>query len=109
MQKVRLYWEFYKSTVVMNLGCSVLLAFSIFVGMQMAMLTPPSFIVVYIRCCMFGGPVLCLYNKVLARKNEFYFYHNKGIARSGLFIATFVIYISLGVLILNILHYAKLT
>jgi hypothetical protein len=105
MQKVRLYWEFYKSTLILNLASSVFLSFILMLGMQMIMKAPPPFIVIYIRCCMFGGPIVSLYYKETSRNNEYYFYYNKGISKISLLIITFIAYILIGILLLSILHY----
>lgn len=109
MQKVKLYWTFYKSTLILNLASSVFLSFILFAGAQMTMKDPPHFIVIYTRCFMFGGPLICFYYKELSRKKEYYFYYNKGITKISLFITTLIICLLIGFLFLNILHYAKIS
>jgi hypothetical protein len=109
--KAKLYFEFYKSTLILNLASSILLSFMIYAtltSMPMVVKVPPPFAVIYIRCCMFGGPLVCFYQKEITRKNEYYFYFNKGISKINLLIVTLLINILIGVLVLNILHYAKL-
>jgi len=109
--KVKLYWQFYKSTLIINLASSVLLAFivksaaNISIDSKIAE-TPLS--IIYIKCCMFGGPFICFYYNELSKKNEYYFYYNKGISKLSLYIVTFSIYISIGLLIQSALYYAKL-
>ena len=111
IMKAKLYFEFYKSTFILNLASSVFLAFMVYAAlasMSMIIKVPPPFSVVYIRCCMFGGPLVCFYQKEISRKNEYYFYFNKGIPKINLLIVTLLINILIGVLALNILHYVKL-
>jgi hypothetical protein len=86
----------------LNLSSSVLLA-SIIFGVSES-----SFIITYIRCCMFGGPFVSFYYKEVARKNEFYFYYNKGISKLNLYVKTLIIYILIGIIIHFLLYYAKL-
>ena len=69
---------------------------------------PPPLYIVYIRCCMFGGPLLCIFYKEMSRKNEYYFYFNRGISKISLFIVTLSTYVLTGHLLIIILHYAKL-
>jgi len=107
MVKLTLHWEYFKSTLVLNLSTSVLLAFIV----SFSLITfpdPPPLHMVYIRCCMFGGPLICLLYKEMSRKNEYYFYYNRGISKLSLFITTLSTYILTGYLLIMILHYAKL-
>ena len=108
MVKLSLYWEYFKSTLVLNLSSSVLLAFIVYLTLKTLPDVPPPLYVVYIRCCMFGGPLLCLFYKEISTKNEYYFYYNRGISKLNLFITTLSTYILTGYLIIFILHYAKL-
>lgn len=57
---------------------------------------------------MYGGPILCFFQKELFHKNEYYFYFNKGISKFNLLFYTTVLYILLGLVILTILKYVKL-
>jgi len=104
MQKVKLYWEFYKSTVLLNLASAFFFSFAIWTSGKI----PQPFIVIYLRCCMYGGPLICFYYKEKSRKNEYYFYYNKGITKISLLIVTWLTYILIGSLTLNILHDAKI-
>jgi len=108
MVKLTLYWEYFKSTLVLNLSSSVLLAFIVYGALLNPSDTPPQFHVVYIHCCMFGGPLLCLFYKELSRNNEYYFYYNRGISKLSLFISTLSTYVLMGYLLIIILRYAKL-
>ncbi len=107
MVKLTLHWEYFKSTLVLNLSTSVLLAFIVFLTL-ITLPDPPPLHLVYIRCCMFGGPLICLLYKEMSRKNEYYFYYNRGISKLSLFITTFSTYILIGYLLIMILRYAKL-
>jgi len=109
MVKLTLHWVFFKSTLVFNLSSSVLLSFIVYMALKNFPDVPPPLHMVYIRCCMFGGPLLCLFNKEMTRKNEYYFYFNRGISKISLFIVTLSGYVLTGYLLINILHYAKLT
>ena len=70
---------------------------------------PIPFFEMYIRCFMFGGPLISFYLKEISRKNEYYFYYNKGISKLSLLITTVILYILLGILAFKISHYAKLS
>ena len=108
MVKLTLHWEYFKSTLVLNLSSSVLLSFIVYTALLNYPDAPPPLHVVYIRCCMFGGPLLCLFYKELSRKNEYYSYFNRGISKLSLFITTLSTYILTGYLLILILRYAKL-
>ena len=107
MVKLTLHWEYFKSTLVLNLTSSVLLAFVVYLTL-ITLPEPPSFHIVYIRCCMFGGPLLCLLYKEMSGRNEYYFYYNRGISKLSLFITTLSTYLLTGNLLIIILHYVKL-
>ena len=104
VMKVKLYWQFYKSTLILNLASSVLLAIIV----KLAAMADTPLSIIYINCCMFVGPFICFYYNELSNKNEYYFYYNKGISKLSLYIITFSIYISIGLLIQSALYYAKL-
>lgn len=108
MVKLTLHWEYFKNTLVLNLSASVLLSFIVHMALQSFPDSPPPLHVVYIRCCMFGGPLLCFLYKEMSRKNEYYFYYNRGISKLSLYISTLSIYFLAGYLLQIILHYAKL-
>jgi hypothetical protein len=109
MVKLTLHWEYFKSTLVQNLSVSVILSFIVYMALKNLSDAPPPLHIVYIRCCMIGGPLLCFFYKEMTRKNEYYFYFNRGISKLSLFIVTLSIYILTGSLLIIILHYAKLT
>lgn len=106
MQKLRLHWEFFKSTIILNLASSVLFA-AIIGSMSGGTKTTSPLIVNYINCCMFGGPLVSFYYKELSRKKEYYFYYNRGITKIKLLTTTYITYILTGLVILIILNYAQ--
>jgi hypothetical protein len=108
MVKLTLHWEYFKSTLVLNLSASVILSVIVYMALKIYPEPPPPLHVVYIRCCMFGGPLLCLFNKEISRKNEYYFYYNRGISKLSLFITTLSTYMLTGYLLIIILRYVKL-
>ncbi len=109
MEKLTFHWEYFKSTLVLNLSSSVLISFIVFKALENFPDSPPPLYIVYIKCCMFGGPLLCLFYKEMSRKNEYYFYYNRGISKLSLYITTLSTYILVGYSLINILHYVKLT
>jgi len=109
MVKLALHWEYFKSTLVLNLASSVLFAFFINSFLKTLPIPIPSFPVIYIRCLMTGGLLLCFIYKEISRKNEYYFYYNRGITKLSLWLVTLATYILTGTLLIIILQYAKLT
>ena len=108
MLKLKFHWAYFKSTFIFNIFSSVLLAFIVHAGLKIFPDSPPPLYLVYIKCCMFGGPLLCFFYKELSRKNEYYFYYNRGISKLSLFITTLLTYILVGFILISILHYATL-
>jgi len=108
MVRLTLYWEFFKSTLVFNLASSVLLAIIIYMALKIMPDPPPPIQVVYIKCCMFGGPILCFLYNEMSRKEEYYFYFNRGVSKISLIVVTLSTYVITGYLLINILRYAKL-
>lgn len=78
MDRIRLYWEFHKSTVILNLVFSVVLSLIVF----------PLFFTVLPISLMTGGPILSLFYKEISHKNEYYFYYNRGISKINLIITS---------------------
>jgi hypothetical protein len=108
MVKIKLYWAFFKSTLIMNMAVSFFISFIVYFSLKEMSENPPAFLNLYIKICIFGGPLISFYYKEITRKPEYYFYYNKGISKLNLIIATLLIYILLGFILLNILRYAKL-
>ena len=98
MQRIRLYWEFYKSTLVLSYALSL----------AISLLYLPAFFKVFPFAIMLGGPLLSLFYKETYRKNEYYFYDNRGITKISLLLVNLALHIITGICILNIISYVKL-
>ncbi|MDP2721382.1 MAG: hypothetical protein Q8O72_01380 [Bacteroidales bacterium] len=97
MENLKLYWEFHKSTLLVNWLFSV--AFSM-------ILVSPVLIPVM---SMSGGPLLSIFYKQLAHKNEFYFYYNQGISKIKLIVVSLILNVIVGLFVLIIIYYVKYT
>ncbi len=90
MTKISLFWEFHKSTLLLNwvfsLGISVVV-------------WPWSFPII----TMTGGPLFSLFYKEISRNNEYYFYYNLGLTKSNLIVMSMVFNVLTGILLLFIL------
>lgn len=91
MYKLRFYWEFHKSTLVINW------AFSCSMGMILMNLWLIPLV------AMIAGPLLSLFYKEIARKNEYYFYYNRGISKISLITMSMIMNILTGLLLLFII------
>ena len=109
MQKLKLYWVFYKSTLVLNLGSSVLLSLVLLWNLKKTVKSPPSFVVLYRLCFIFGGLIFSALHKEITKHNDYYFYYNKGITKVTLYFTSTLFNIVFGACALLILHYAALT
>ncbi len=78
MKKVRLFWEFHRSTLLINWSFSI--AFS--------MLIFPLFFTMLPIYMMTGGPILSLFYKEISKKNEYYFYYNRSISKVSLIVVS---------------------
>lgn len=87
MENFRLYWEFHKSTLLLNWVASIALA--------LLTMTPIYFPV----ATMTGGPFISLLYKEITARNEYYFYYNRGIPRINLIIFSMTLNILLGVIL----------
>ena len=90
MDNVKLYWEFHKSTLIINWTFSF--AFS------MILISPLLIPIV----SMTGGPLISIFYKEISRKNEYYFYYNRGISKLNLIIISLILNILIGLVILFI-------
>jgi len=90
MQKVRLYWEFHKSTLFLNWVVSLI-----------SILLTKSFLFVPITM-MTVGPFLSLFYKEISSKNEYYFYYNRGISKINLIVVNLILNILTGLILLYI-------
>jgi len=89
-----LYWAFYKSTVILNLCVSFIVAF----------VTGQFFEFFAISYATFGLIGVFLY-KEIAFPLEFYFYYNRGITKIKLILFCLLVNILLVTLFLSILYY----
>jgi len=108
MQKPKLYWEYYKSTLFFNLSSSVLLTIVLLEAAKSLSIAHLSFQILYLLCVMSCGTFISLFYKELSRKGEYYFYYNQGISKLKLWIATITTNIVGGVFLIYILYYVKL-
>lgn len=108
MMKLKLYWEFYKSTLALALSSAVLYAFIISEGLKSLPIARLPFYVVFLLCFMFGGVFAVFLYKEFTLKGEYYFYHNRGISKLSLWIITEVTNILIGGILINILDYVEL-
>lgn len=91
MNKLKLYLEFHKSTLVLSWAFSI--AVSIFTLNLIIMLI----------ASMSAGPIIGILYKEMSHKNEYYFYANNGISKNSLILVSFSLHIFLGILLLLII------
>ncbi|NOU47073.1 MAG: hypothetical protein HOO86_08430 [Bacteroidales bacterium] len=96
MDTIKLYWEFHKSTLIINWLFS----------MAISLLGFP--FVIFPIVTMTGGPFLSLFYKEIAHKNEYYFYYNRGISKLNLIIVSMIANILTGIILLTAFVYAGL-
>lgn len=90
MNQFRLYWEFHKSTLSINWAFSVVLSV-----LSSVWLLPV--------LSMTAGPLISFLYKEIARSNEYYYYHNRGISQVGLIAASLGLHVFTGVFLLIIM------
>ena len=95
MNKISIYWEFHKSTLLINWVFSVVIA---------TIVSPWLFPVV----TMTGGPILSLFYKEMSRKKEYYFYYNLGITKMNLMVISMVFNLVTGLLLIFILSLCQI-
>jgi hypothetical protein len=93
MNKIKLYWEFYKSTLFANLLFSVVISLIVF----------PLFFTILPIVIMTGGPVLSLFYKEISQKNEYYFYYNRGISKISLILSNMFLNVLTGLILLFVI------
>ncbi len=87
MHKLKLFSEFYKSTLSLSIAFAALVAF---LGGKLGFLT--AFGIAF----MTGGWILSLYYKEQTRKNEYVYYQNMGITKSALVISCILLNVLIG-------------
>ena len=93
-QQARMYWGFYKETLPINWGISFLLA----------TITYPVPSSKFFLLIMASGAFLSLFYKELSRKNEYYFYYNRGITKLKLWSLTLLLNFFFGLTVYHILE-----
>jgi len=90
MENFRLYWEFHKSTIVINWAFSIALSVS-----SSPLLLPV--------LTMTGGPLISLFYKEISRNNEYYFYYNRSISKVNLIAISLGLNVFVGFILLFIM------
>jgi len=98
MSKLALYWEFYKSTLVVNWIFSI----------AISLILLPTFFTTLSISVMTGGPLLSLLYKEISSKNEFYFYYNQGVSKVRLVISCMILNILVGLILIKIFKWLAL-
>lgn len=91
----RLLLAFYRSTLALNWGFS--LACAIMAIPQLPKVLPISL--------MTGGSLLSFYYKRLSRKGDYFFYYNRGLSNTQLFLFTTVMNITVGAILYILLNH----
>ena len=94
MNKIRLYWEFHKSTLLLNYGSSFIISLLAF----------PIFYIIFTISIASGGAIISYLYKEISCKKEFYFYFNKGINKTSLFVISFILNAITAILLNKLLH-----
>ena len=89
MKKIKFIYIFYKSTLLVNIAVSALLAI---IGFAY-------FFQIFSISFMTAGPILGLLYKEVTEYNQYYFYYNKGISKVSLILSCFVISAVIGTVI----------
>lgn len=92
---LRLLFTFYRSTLVLNWGFS--LACAILVAIQFPKVLPISL--------MSSGSLLSFYYKSLSRKGDYFFYYNRGIRKTQLFLFTILMNLLVGAILYILLNH----
>lgn len=95
MSRIILYWEFYKSTLIINW------LFSVAISIAASFLFFPFFRTLSISVMTIGPILSLLYNEV-SHNNEYYFYYNRGISKASLITTCMVLNILSGIILIKI-------
>jgi len=95
MSKLKLYWAFFKSTFTISFVFSFILALIIY----------PLFFNVFPIALMTGGPIISLFYKELFRRNEYYFFYNRGISKINLLATSLVFHFTFGFIVFIIFRW----
>jgi hypothetical protein len=94
MIKLKLYWEFYKSVILINLTL-------IYVSLKY------NYETIFVNLCFFAIPIIFIYKRYF-RENEYYFYYNMNISKLNLFTFCFIVNFFIATAILIIFKYYEL-
>lgn len=95
MENIRFYWEFHKSTLIINWSFSVAFSMILFLPIMIPIIS------------MTGGPLISVFYKDLSRKNEYYFYYNRGISKVKLIVVSLLLNIFIGAIIISFIQNVK--
>ena len=56
---------------------------------------------------MTGGSLISIFYKEISRKNEYYFYYNRGISKIKLIVVSLILNVLVGVILISIIQNAK--
>ena len=99
MVRFRLYWEFYKSTFIINFGSSVIASLFVF----------PDTFKIFPLAIMTVGPLLAFFYKEITRKNEYFFYYNQGLSKFRLIASCMLVNILIGGILLTFMPHVSIT
>ena len=97
--KLVLLVVFYKSTLILSIASSTLLACLNFFNV-------PAMLMAFGLCFLSGGTVISLLHKEMAKKDEYYFYYNKGLSKLTLILSCVTGNLIIGVSLITISIYA---
>jgi len=95
MDRIKLFWEFHKSTMMINWSISI--AFSV-VMFPLFFTLLPIFI-------MTGGPIISLFYKEISKKNEYYYYYNRNISKISLIAVSMILNLFTGIILIKIISH----
>lgn len=105
MLKIKLYFNYFISTILINITSSVFFAYILKLLISSIFKSDTPFFNIYLFCITYGGPLFAFYYKEVTYKNEYYFYYNKGIRKDVLIAFTALLYILTGNFLLLIATY----
>jgi hypothetical protein len=95
--QLKLLLLFYKSTLLFNIACGVILGA---INFQL-------FFVAFGFGFLSAGTVISLLYKEISKQHEYYFYYNKGISKQTLILTCAIANLVIGILLIIIGSYAK--
>ena len=98
--KVLLLTVFYKSTLSLSITCAALIA-------ALSIFNIWAMLFAFGVCFLSGGTVITLLYKELSKKDEYYFYYNKGLTKLSLILTCATGNLIAGLLLIALSLYAK--